>query len=137
MSDISSGPSSPDSVDKPKVLLIKILGVCVPWNFARQTLVTFAQEQCHSYINRNLDEEHVSRLAEQLHSQNVRQKAAGLHCPLLNERSQTDPATYKTQLSAYVSWCLTNNMFKCGTPVSELAGYIWGEGFSGGTIKTE
>lgn len=137
MSDPGSSPPRPDSIEKPKVLLIKILGVCVPWDFARRTLVTFAQEQCHSYISRNFEEEHVLRLADQLQGQNVRQKASGLGCPQLNDRAQTDPTTFKQQMSAYVSWCLTNGMFKCGTPTSELAGYVWGEGFSSGTIKTE
>lgn len=130
-------PPSPCNISKPKVVLLKILGVTTPWNFARKTLVSYAQEHCKDYIDRNVDEEHMVRLAEQLVSQNGKQRTANFNCPLVRERGQTDVDTFKKDLGAYVSWCITNGMYKCGTPMSELLGFIWGEAFSNASVKAE
>ena len=136
-SDQAPTPPSPNNIPQPKVVLIKILGIISPWNFARKSLVNYALEHCRDYIDRCVDEVHVVRLAEQLLVQNAKQKAANINCPLVKERGQTEEGTFKKDLGAYVSWCISNGMYKCGTPTSELLGYIWGEAFSSRSIKTE
>lgn len=130
-------PAAANNVDRPKVVLLKVLGVTTPWSYARKTLVDYSLDKCKDYISRCLDEEHMGRLVELLAQQQVRQQADGLAPPMFRPRSAVDAARFKAELTRYVTWCIQQGFHKLGTPVNDLQSYIWGEGYLNGSLKAE
>ncbi|RWS08289.1 enolase-phosphatase E-1-like protein [Dinothrombium tinctorium] len=121
------------SIEKPKAILLKILGVTTSWKFAKVDLINYIVPNLRDYLDAHWEEENLKNLINAMKAQNAKEIHDGVKCPEI--RGEKD--ALKSSVLDYVKWSIKNVPIKSNTPLNDLQGFIWGEGFKKGAIKAQ
>lgn len=110
------------------VILLDIEGTTTPIDFIYKTLFPFARERATTYLAANWSSNNVQSIVARLREENLEDRRNALSPPPLD-------ALQPDSVSDYVHWLMDKD--RKSTPLKELQGVIWEEGYHSGELQSE
>ena len=121
-----------DEARRVRVVLLDIEGTTTPIDFVTKRLFPFASEGLESFLREHAREAEIQSVLRELQAQYQRDQTEGLRPPPWPQKDAQDQITASV---AYLQWLIARDS-KC-TPLKNLQGKIWQEGYAKGELKGE
>jgi enolase-phosphatase E1 len=112
-----------------RVILLDIEGTTTPIDFVTKILFPYASRKMESFLRKNIANEQVRTLIEELHAQQQEDAKRGLQPPGWNEEGREAGVQAAV---AYGQWLIERDS-KC-TALKSLQGMIWQAGYASGEL---
>ena len=106
---------------EPRAVLLDIEGTTTPVSFVFDVLFPYARAHLRGHLSRHQDDPILGRIIDQLKAEHASDRAAGNPVPAWDAE-------------AYVAWLMDRD--RKSTPLKELQGWIWEEGYRRGDLKS-
>lgn len=136
-----------NGLGKPKAILLKIWGVCCPFQFAKTTLVEYSIENCEKFLDQHLLDANIIKILPKLQKFYHHIIIDNQNCPIVsfdqffrildiedeNERKKqfiekgAVVNDFKTKLNHFLQWSF--RFANSSTPVNEIQNLIWEIGY--------
>jgi enolase-phosphatase E1 len=115
-----------------RAILLDIEGTTTPIDFVTKTLFPYASRKLEVFLRENAADAEVRALIKDLHAQQELDERNGLNLPIWRDNSEEERLRSS---AAYGQWLIARDS-KC-TPLKELQGKIWQQGYASGELKGE
>jgi len=125
---VSAEPAAAET----RAILLDIEGTTTPISFVFDVLFPYVRSHLRAHLERHAGEPALARLIDQLKTEHASDRAADQPLPLW------DDATGEARLgstAAYVAWLMDRD--RKSTPLKELQGWIWEEGYRRGDLASD
>jgi enolase-phosphatase E1 len=106
---------------EPRVVLLDIEGTTTPISFVFDVLFPYARAHLREHLSRHKDDPILVRVIDQLKTEHASDRSAGHPVP-------------PWDAEPYVEWLMDRD--RKSTPLKELQGWIWEEGYRRGELKS-
>ena len=106
---------------EPRVILLDIEGTTTPISFVFDVLFPYARAHLRGHLSRHENDPILARVIDQLKAEHASDRSAGHPVP-------------DWDAAAYVEWLMDRD--RKSTPLKELQGWIWEEGYRRGELKS-
>ena len=115
-----------------RALLLDIEGTTTPISFVFDVLFPYARTHLREHLRRHADDPALSPVVHRLKAEHASDRAAGQPVPPWHE---TPPDAERESAAVYVEWLMDRD--RKSTPLKELQGRIWEEGYRRGELASE
>lgn len=118
-------------MERPEAIVLKIIGVTVSLDF-RNFLIGYFITQLSKYLKARWGSANTTKILEQLRKVSI--DYAGRNCPQILAIDQDEEAVQKSVVD-YCAWAVKSTSNTLSTPLNDLQGQVWAEGFKNHSIQ--
>ena len=115
-----------------RAILLDIEGTTTPISFVFDVLFPYVRAHLSEHLERHADDPALARLIDHLKAEHASDRAAGQPVPLWDDATEE---ARPGSAAAYVEWLMDRD--RKSTPLKELQGWIWEEGYRRGELASD